>query len=102
MHLLEHLITIRPNTPLTAVENCRVRLGPVSCLRQATLIHEHLEVLLGIPVPWGVGREEEIHLLEGALVGLWVECPNHRERDSICDTENIQGLLSDGFEHYGA
>lgn len=87
---------------LAADKNLGIRLGPVGGLGQATFVHELLEVLLCVPVPGSIGGEEEVHFLEGALVGLGVERPNHGERDGVRDTENVKGLLADGLEHDGA
>lgn len=92
----------RHDTVLAAVENYGIRLGRMGCLGQATFVHEHLEVLLRVPVPGGVGGKEKIHLLQGALVGLGVESPNHRQGYCVGDTEDVEGLLSDGLEHDGA
>lgn len=62
---------------------------------------ETSKVLLGIPVPPGVGREQEIHFFQGALVGLWVECPHDRNGDDVRDAEHVEGLFLNFAEHDG-
>ncbi|KFY53226.1 hypothetical protein V497_08388 [Pseudogymnoascus sp. VKM F-4516 (FW-969)] len=68
-------------------------------LAQRTLIHEDLELLLRVPVPRRVSREEKIHLLERALVGFRIQSPHHRQGDGIRNTEDIQRLLANSLKH---
>ena len=52
------------------VEDGVTTLGSLDELR--ILLLEDLEVLLSLPIPDAVGREKQIHLFEGALVGLGI------------------------------
>lgn len=63
------------------------------------LLLEDLVVLLGLPVPGGVGGEDEVHLLEGALVGLRVEGPDDEDGEDVDGAEDVEGLFFEGFEH---
>lgn len=57
---------------------------------------------LRVPVPGRFGREEQVHVLEGALVALRVEGPDHGDGDDVADGEDVEGFLADGAEHDGA
>lgn len=57
------------------------------------------EALLCVPDPGGLRREQEVHLLERALVRLRVESPDHGDRDDVADAEDVERLLADGAEH---
>lgn len=74
-------------------------LGGLDELR--VLLLEDGEVLLGFPVPDAVRGEEEVHLLEGALVGLGIEAVDHGQSDDVGDTEDVVGLLLEGLEDDG-
>ena len=63
------------------------------------LFTESSEVLLGVPVPPGVGGEEEIHFFEGALVGFWVEAVDDRDGEEVDGAEDIEDFFGDVFEH---
>ena len=66
------------------------------------LLLQRLKVLLRLPIPDAVGREEQINLLERALVRLGVQRPNHGDRDSVACGEDVERLLAERVEHYGA
>lgn len=63
------------------------------------LFLEQGEVALSLPVPDAIGREEEIHLFQRALVGLGVQGPNHRDCDGVAGCEDVECLFSQRFEH---
>ena len=65
------------------------------------LLLEDLEVALGFPVPDGVGGEDEVHFLEGALVGFWVEGPDDDDGGGVDGAEEVEGLFIQGFEDGG-
>ena len=66
------------------------------------LFLEQGEVALRLPVPDAVGGEEEVHLLEGALVRFRVEGPDHGDGDGVAGGEDVEGPLLEGVEHDGA
>jgi len=66
------------------------------------LLLQRLEVLLRLPIPDAVGREEQINLLERALVRLGVQRPNHGNGDGVACSEDVERLLAEGVEHDGA
>ena len=55
----------------------------------------------GIPVPPGVGSEEEIHFFEGALVGFRVEGPDDGDGEEVDGAEDVEDFFVDAFEHCG-
>jgi hypothetical protein len=74
------------------------------------LFFELGEVLLGGPYPWRVGFEQQIDFLcslatirlarfvaerspyfKCSLIGLWIQCPNHRNGDDVGHTEDVSG-----------
>ena len=57
------------------------------------------EVPLRFPVPDGVGGEDEIHFLQGPLVRLRVQGPDHGDGDGVADAEDVERFLVDGAEH---
>ena len=57
------------------------------------LFFEDLEVTLRFPIPDGVGGEDEVHFLEGALVGFGVEGPDDDDCDGVDGAEEVQGLF---------
>ena len=65
------------------------------------LLLENLEVALGFPVPDGVGGEDEVHFLEGALVGFWVEGPDDDDGGGVDGAEEVEGLFVEGGEDGG-
>ena len=65
------------------------------------LLLEDGEVALGVPVPDGVGREEQVHLLERALVRLRVEGPDHGDGDDVARAEDVVRVLVQGGEDDG-
>lgn len=62
------------------------------------LFLENGEVLLRVPVPDAVTGKDKVHLLERALVGLWVERPDYDDRQNIDATEDVERLLIQSFE----
>ena len=62
------------------------------------LLLEDLEVALGFPVPDGIGGEDEVHLLEGALVGFRVEGPDDNDGGGVDGAEEVKGLFVEGLE----
>lgn len=73
------------------------------CLQQLRiLLLEDGEILLGFPVPDGVGSEDEVHFFEGALVGFRVESPDYDYGGGVDGTEEVEGLFvefgEDGWE----
>ena len=65
------------------------------------LLLEDLEVALGFPVPDGVGGEDEVHFLEGALVGFRVEGPDDDDGGGVDGAEEVEGLFVEGGEDGG-
>ena len=63
------------------------------------LFLEELEVALSLPGPDAVGGEDEVHFFECALVGFWVQSPNHGDSDNVGSAENVIGLLVQSIEH---
>ena len=53
------------------------------------------ELLLGLPDPGFVGREEQVHLLEGAALGLGVEGPDDRDGEKVDAAVDEEGVLRD-------
>ena len=82
------------------VEDGVTTLGSLDELR--ILLLENLEVLLSLPVPDAVGREKQIHLFEGALVGLGIQGPDHRNRDRVRCGKDVVRLFVESLEHDGA
>ena len=69
-------------------------VSPLRRLHQfGVLFFEDLEVALRLPVPDGVGCEDEVHFLEGALVGFGVEGPDDDDGDGVDGAEEIQGFF---------
>lgn len=64
------------------------------------------KVLLGVPGPGAVAGEDEVHLLEGALVGLGVQGPDGDNGQRVDGTKDVQRLLveavKDGREQQDA
>ena len=65
------------------------------------LFFENGEVLLSLPVPDAVSREEKVHFLEGALIRLRVQAVDHGQRDDIGNTKDVVCLLLESFENDG-
>ena len=55
----------------------------------------------GIPVPPGVGGEEEVHFFECALVGFRVQGPDDGDGEEVDGAEDVEDLFVDTFEHCG-
>ena len=65
------------------------------------LLLEDLEVALGFPIPDGVGGEDEVHFLEGALVGFRIEGPDDDDGGGVDGAEEVEGLFLEGGEDGG-
>lgn len=65
------------------------------------LLFEDLEVALGFPVPDGVGGEDKVHFLEGALVGFGVEGPDDEDGGDVDGAEEVEGLFVELGEDCG-
>ena len=82
------------------IDNRVAALGSLNEL--GILLLEDLEIALGLPVPDGVSGEDEVHLLERALVGFRVEGPDDDDRGGVNGAEEVQGLFAqageDGWE----
>ena len=78
-------------------------MAPLRRLHQIRiLLLEDGEVPLRFPVPDAVGGKQQVHFLEGALVGFRVEGPDHGDGNGVAGGEDVEGLLADGGEHDGA
>lgn len=66
------------------------------------LFLENSKVALSFPVPDAIGCKEEVHFFQGALVGFWVEGPDHRDGDNVAGGEDVVCFFVEGLEHYGA
>lgn len=96
----------RHQTPLPATLDARFGIhdavAPLRRLNELGILFlEDLVVALGLPVPDGVGREDEVHLLEGALVGLGVEGPDNDDGGDVDGAEEVKGLFLEGGEDGG-
>lgn len=112
VHLL-HVILLRiqahiprHQTPLPAAFEARLgvhdAVAPLCRLHKlGILLLEDLEVALGLPVPDGVGGEDEVHLLQRALVGFGVEGPDDDDGGGVDGAEEIEGLFVEGGEDGG-
>lgn len=65
------------------------------------LLFEDLEVALRFPVPDGVGGEDKVHFLEGALVGFGVEGPDDDDGGGVNGAEEVESLFVEGGEDCG-
>lgn len=65
------------------------------------LLLENGEVALSFPVPDGVGGEDEVHFLEGTLVGFRVEGPDDDDGGGVDGAEEIEGLFVEFGEDGG-
>lgn len=95
-HIAANTLVADRETSL-GIEDGVTALGSLDEL--GVLLLEDLEVPLGLPVPDAVGCEEQIHFLECALVGLWVQGPDHGKSDDIGSGEDVVGLLIQSLEH---
>lgn len=66
------------------------------------LLLEQREVALRVPVPDTIGREQKVHFFECALVGFWVQCPHHGDRDHVTSCKDVISFFVEGLEHDGA
>lgn len=112
IHLL-HVILLRVQahvprhqTPLPAALEATLgvydAVAPLRRLHElGVLLLEDLEVALGLPVPDGVGGEDKVHLLKGALVGFGVEGPDDDDGGGVDGAEEVEGLFVEGGEDGG-
>lgn len=96
----------RHQTPLPAALEARLGVhdaaAPLRRLHKlGILLLEDLEVALGLPVPDGVRGEDEVHLLQRALVGFGVEGPDDDDGGGVDGAEEIEGLFVEGGEDGG-
>ena len=76
------------------------RVAALGSLNQVwILFFEETEVLLGFPVPWAVGSEEQVHFLKGTLARLGIESPDHGNGDDVSSSKDVVGLLVECLEH---
>lgn len=54
---------------------------------------------LGVPVPHGIRREEQIHVLQRPLVTLRVQGPDHGNGNGVGNAEYVERLLANRSEH---
>jgi hypothetical protein len=121
MHLLSRIRIIHPMTPLAIsiqahIARNQAALPPiripslgihhatasVRCLHELrVLLLEDGEVALGFPVPDGVGGEDEIHFLEGTLVGFGIEGPDYEDCGGVDGAEEVEGFFVELFEDCG-
>lgn len=82
------------------INNTTTSTGRLHQLR--ILLLEDGVILLGFPIPDGVGSEDEVHFFEGALVGFRVESPDYDYGGGVDGTEEVEGLFvelgEDGWE----
>lgn len=80
--------------------------APRSLHEPGVLLDEDLEVPLRLPVEDAVRREDQVHLLERALVGFGVEGPNDDDGEDVDAAENVQRgraeFCEDGGQQEGA
>ena len=55
-------------------------------------------MLFRVPSPDAVGGEDEIHLLQRALVGFRVEGPDDDDGEDIYCAEDVEGFFVEAFE----
>ena len=90
--LLRHQTAL--SAPLEPRLGIHDAIPPLRGLHQfRVLFFEDLEVALGFPVPDGVGGEDEVHFLEGALVGFGIEGPDDDDGDDVDGAEEVEGLF---------
>lgn len=65
------------------------------------LLLEDGEVAFGFPVPDRVGREDEVHFFERALVRFGVEGPYDDDGGRVDGTEEVKGLFVEFLEDGG-
>ena len=58
-------------------------------------------MLLGLPVPGGVSRKQQVHLLQRALVRLRVQRPHDGDAEEVDGGEDVEALLGQVLEHAG-
>ena len=79
------------------------RVSTLRSLNELRILRfEDGEVLFCFPVPNRIRSEEEVHFLEGALVGLWVKSPDHRNGDDVAGCKDVESLFTERGEHDGA
>ena len=65
------------------------------------LFFEDLKITLSFPIPDGVGGEDEIHFLEGTLVGFGVEGPDDDNGGGVNGAEKVKSLFLELSEDCG-
>ena len=77
-------------------------VAPLSRLHQfRVLFFEDLKVALSFPIPDRVGGEDEIHFLEGALVGFGVEGPHDNDGGGVNGAEEVKSFFLELSEDCG-
>ena len=77
-------------------------VAPLRRLHQfRVLFFEDLKVTFSFPIPDGVGGEDEVHFLEGALVGFGVEGPDDNNGGGVNGAEEVKGLFLELSEDCG-
>lgn len=88
-----------------ALDSCLGIYNAIPPLRRLhqfrVLFFEDLEVALGFPVPDGVGGEDEVHFLQGALVGFGIEGPNDDDCGGVDGAEKVEGFFVERGEDCG-
>lgn len=102
-----HTSPLPTSNPRRSLNQPRLRinntLSPARSLHQVgILLLQDLEIALSFPVPNAVGGEDEIDFFKGALVGFWVQGPDHGDGDDVAGAEYVEGFFAEGGEHYGA
>lgn len=102
LRLKRHVPRHQTPTPQSAMLRINHAVSPLGRLDQLrVLLLEDLVVLLGLPVPDGVGREDEVHFLEGALVRFGVEGPGGDDGQGVDGAEEVEGLFVELVEDGG-
>lgn len=82
------------SAPLNSCLGIHNAISPLRRLHQfGVLFFEDFEVALRFPVPDGVGGEDEVHFLEGTLVGFGVEGPDDEDGGDVDGAEEVEGLF---------
>ena len=99
-HIPRHQTSLPAAAPLERL-GIHDAVAPLRGLHQLrVLLLEDGEVALGVPVPDGVGGEDEIHFLQGALVRFRVEGPHDDDGGDVDGAEEVEGLFAE-FGEYG-